>query len=69
MVSSSLDFLGIGASKLTEEREAFEQAINRCDRPGRRTSGISRSWTLMGIELVPDVQDDCRTFFRQTRNW
>jgi hypothetical protein len=35
MVSSSLDFLGIGASKLTEEREAFEQAINRCDRPGR----------------------------------
>lgn len=35
MVSSSLDFLGIGASKLTEKREAFEQAINRCDRPGR----------------------------------
>jgi hypothetical protein len=35
MVSSSLDFLGIGASKLTQVQKAFEDAVNRCDRPGR----------------------------------
>lgn len=31
----SLDFLGIGASKLTEERDAFMAAIVRCNRPER----------------------------------
>jgi hypothetical protein len=35
MASNSLDFLGIGASKLTKEADPFEAAINRCDRPGR----------------------------------
>lgn len=31
----SLDFLGIGASKLTMERDAFVAAIARCNRPER----------------------------------
>lgn len=31
----SLDFLGIGASKLTMERDAFMAAIARCNRPER----------------------------------
>ncbi len=35
MVSNSLDFLGIGASKLSAERPAFEAAISRCQRPDR----------------------------------
>ena len=32
LCSNSLDFLGIGASKLTDKQPAFENAINRCDR-------------------------------------
>src|SRR5207249_2998478 len=32
LCSNSLDFLGIGASKLTEKKPAFENAISRCDR-------------------------------------
>jgi hypothetical protein len=35
LVSSSLDFLGIGASKLTQETENFQGAVDRCDRAGR----------------------------------
>ena len=35
MASSSLDFLGIGASKLTKETDQFEKAVDRCDRTGR----------------------------------
>jgi hypothetical protein len=35
MVSNSLDFLGIGAAKLTSEGSAFEAAISRCQRPER----------------------------------
>ncbi|HUO31613.1 MAG TPA: hypothetical protein VMU80_20490 [Bryobacteraceae bacterium] len=33
MVSSSMDFLGIGAAKLTGERAEFEAAVSRCQRP------------------------------------
>ena len=32
MSSNSLDFLGIGASKMTKEVDSFEAAMNRCDR-------------------------------------
>jgi len=35
MCATSLDFIGIGASKLTGLQIAFEEAVNRCDRPGR----------------------------------
>jgi hypothetical protein len=35
LCSNSLDFLGVGASKLTRESEEFEGAINRCHRPNR----------------------------------
>jgi hypothetical protein len=35
MCTTSLDFLGIGASKLTSNQAAFQAAIDRCDRPGR----------------------------------
>ena|SRR5580658_312049 len=35
MVSNSMDFLGIGASKLTDEKEAFVAAVSRCQRPER----------------------------------
>jgi hypothetical protein len=35
MCLSSLDFLGIGAAKLTGNRSAFQEAVSRCDRPGR----------------------------------
>lgn len=35
LVSTSLDFLGIGAAKLSAERTAFEAAISRCDNPQR----------------------------------
>jgi hypothetical protein len=35
LCSNSLDFLGIGASKLTDKNESFKAAISRCDRPGR----------------------------------
>ena len=35
LVSNSMDFLGIGAAKLTDERSAFESAIARCQRPER----------------------------------
>lgn len=35
MASNSLDFLGIGASKLTEQLRPFEKAVNRCDSLGR----------------------------------
>jgi len=35
LVSSSMDFLGIGAAKMTSERAAFESAIARCQRPDR----------------------------------
>jgi hypothetical protein len=35
MCLSSLDFLGIGAAKLTGSRSAFQEAVSRCDRPGR----------------------------------
>lgn len=35
MCSISLDFLGVGASKLSSTGLAFEEAIQRCSRPGR----------------------------------
>jgi hypothetical protein len=35
LVSNSMDFLGIGAAKMTAERAAFEDAIARCQRPDR----------------------------------
>jgi len=35
LASSSLDFLGIGAAKLTGERPTFEEALKRCNRPDR----------------------------------
>ena len=35
LVSNSLDFLGIGAAKMTAEGAAFESAIERCQRPER----------------------------------
>jgi hypothetical protein len=35
MCSTSLDFLGIGASKLTDKREVFERAVDSCNRPDR----------------------------------
>jgi hypothetical protein len=35
MCSTSLDFLGVGASKLTNNREIFQGAVDRCERPGR----------------------------------
>jgi Domain of unknown function (DUF5919) len=34
LCSNSLNFLGIGAAKLTQHQDAFTQAIDRCDRPG-----------------------------------
>src|ERR1035441_2312060 len=34
LVSNSMDFLGVGAAKLTSE-PAFEEAISRCQRPGK----------------------------------
>jgi hypothetical protein len=35
MCTNSLDFLGIGAHKLTSERDAFLAAVKRCNRPAR----------------------------------
>jgi hypothetical protein len=35
LVSNSMDFLGIGAAKMTAEVAAFESAIKRCQRPER----------------------------------
>lgn len=35
MCSNSLDFLGVGARKLTDKQSAFEGAINRCHRQSR----------------------------------
>ena len=35
MVSNSMDFLGIGAAKLTDEKAEFEAAVGRCQRPSR----------------------------------
>jgi hypothetical protein len=35
LISTSLDFLGIGAAKLTAERTEFEAAISRCSSPQR----------------------------------
>ena len=35
LCSSSLDFLGLGASKLTRTNEIFVEAINRCDNRNR----------------------------------
>lgn len=35
MCSNSLDFLGIGARKLTDKQPAFEDAIDRCHRQNR----------------------------------
>ncbi|MGA3076173.1 MAG: hypothetical protein ABSG56_21090 [Bryobacteraceae bacterium] len=35
MVSNSMDFLGIGAAKLTDEKTEFEAAVGRCQRPAR----------------------------------
>ncbi len=35
MCTTSLDFLGIGAAKLTNNQAVFQAAIDRCDRPGR----------------------------------
>jgi hypothetical protein len=35
LASSSLDFLGIGAGKLTDQRPEFEEAVGRCNRPDR----------------------------------
>jgi hypothetical protein len=35
LVSSSLDFLGIGGAKLTDQVTEFEEAIGRCNRPDR----------------------------------
>lgn len=35
LCTDSLEFLGIGASKLINEREAFRKAIDRCHRPDR----------------------------------
>ena len=35
MASSSMDFLGIGAAKLTDEKVEFEAAVGRCQRPER----------------------------------
>lgn len=35
MVSNSMDFLGIGAAKLTDEKTEFEAAVGRCQRPSR----------------------------------
>jgi hypothetical protein len=34
LVSNSMDFLGVGAAKLTSEA-AFEETISRCQRPGK----------------------------------
>jgi hypothetical protein len=35
MATNSLDFLGIGAAKLSGEKAAFEAAVQRCQRPDR----------------------------------
>jgi hypothetical protein len=35
MCTSSLEFLGIGASKLRAQQDAFQEAIDRCSRPDR----------------------------------
>jgi hypothetical protein len=35
LCTDSLEFLGIGASKLVNERDAFRKAIDRCHRPDR----------------------------------
>ena len=35
LVSNSMDFLGIGAAKMTAERKLFESAIGLCQRPDR----------------------------------
>jgi hypothetical protein len=33
--TTSLEFLGVGASKLTNNRKIFDDAVSRCERPGR----------------------------------
>jgi hypothetical protein len=35
IVSNSMDFLGIGAAKLTDEKPEFDAAVGRCQRPER----------------------------------
>jgi hypothetical protein len=72
LCTNSLDFLGIGASKLTERNPEFESAINRCDRPdkpirfllsspeNKRLQSIARSAGRGPTDYQEKVRDSLR---------
>lgn len=52
LCSNSLEFLGIGASKLTGAGEAFQKAIDRCDNPGRPIKFLLSSPESKGLQKI-----------------
>ncbi len=68
MVSSSLDFLGIGAAKLTGEAKPFEEAVNRCDRSGHPIRFLlSRPESADLEEIARKANVDRDAYKRQVR--
>ncbi len=52
LCSNSLEFLGVGASKLTKNKEPFEHAINRCDTPTRPIRFLLSSPDNAGLQKI-----------------
>jgi hypothetical protein len=52
LCQSSFRFLGIGASKLTTEVDAFEAAIDRCDHPHEATQFLLSRPDAEGLERI-----------------
>jgi len=52
LCSNSIEFLGIGASKLTEPTEPFEEAIDRCNSPTRPIRFLLSSPDSLGLRNI-----------------
>lgn len=52
LCSNSIEFLGIGASKLTEPNQPFEKAIDRCNSPTRPIRFLLSSPDSIGLQNI-----------------
>jgi hypothetical protein len=52
LCSNSIEFLGIGASKLTESNQPFEKAIDRCNSPTRPIRFLLSSPDRIGLQNI-----------------
>jgi hypothetical protein len=65
LVSNSMDFLGIGAAKLTGESSAFESAIARCQRPDRAVRFLLCRPDNDRLQQMAQSADQDRTSYRK----